>query len=45
MRILALIVNRLLWFAPTLLGLLLIVFVLFAPQGLSGLFPARRKTP
>ncbi|MFO0987157.1 MAG: branched-chain amino acid ABC transporter permease [Alphaproteobacteria bacterium] len=42
--------SELLWAnAPqlymVLLGLLLIVFVLFAPQGLSGLFPARRKTP
>ncbi len=42
--------SELLWAnAPqlymVLLGLLLIVFVLFAPQGLSGLLPARRKTP
>lgn len=42
--------SELLWAnAPqlymVLLGLLLIVFVLFAPQGLSGLLPARRRTP
>lgn len=41
--------SELLWAnAPqlymVLVGLLLIVFVLFAPQGLSGLLPARRRT-
>jgi branched-chain amino acid transport system permease protein len=40
--------SELLWAnAPQLymviVGLLLIVFVLFAPQGLSGLIPARRR--
>lgn len=42
--------SELLWAnAPqlymVLVGLLLIVFVLFAPQGLSGLIPARRRAP